>query len=219
MTVHVRRPWWGTSTVIGGGAVGSHGRVAVLVAITTVAAIVVPIPIVVAAVAGAATVVFARRARWRQGRRQWSGRRFVGVERRRSSSWIGGVQVDFLHHGIRLDVEVGDDGVDVRQRSGRSLRGRGRRGSGDQLLGGGLPFKIDGGGQDATMCGGGLLLGSFDGGNQGVETLLGYLGVGGRKGDDVRWHEDRRRGGGGNQGVESLLEGLGIGGRKGDDGR
>jgi hypothetical protein len=91
--------------------VGSHGRVAVLVATTTVAAIVVPIPVVVAAVtvtvAGAAAVVFARRARRRQGRH------FVGVERHRSSSWIGGVQVDFLHHGIRLDVEVGDDGVDV----------------------------------------------------------------------------------------------------------
>jgi hypothetical protein len=26
--------------------------------------------------------------------------------------------VDFLHHGIRLDLEVGDDGVDVRRRSG-----------------------------------------------------------------------------------------------------
>jgi hypothetical protein len=31
--------------------------------------------------------------------------------------------VDFLHHGIRLDVKVGDDGVDVRRRSGRGLRG------------------------------------------------------------------------------------------------
>jgi hypothetical protein len=67
------------------------------------------------------------------------------------------------------------------------------------------------------MHGGGLLLGSFGGGDQGVEPLLEDLGVGGRKGDDVRWHEDRRRGGGGNQGVEPLLEGLGVDGRKGDD--
>jgi hypothetical protein len=126
--------------------------------------------------------------------------------------------VDFLHHGICLDVEVGDDGVDVRWRTGHSLRGRGRRGSMDQLLGGDLPFEIGGGGlllvkeltggQDATTRGGGgLLLSSFTGGDHGVESLLGDLGVGGRKGDDVRWHEDRRRGGGGDQGVEPLLEG------------
>jgi hypothetical protein len=67
------------------------------------------------------------------------------------------------------------------------------------------------------MRGGGLLLGSFDGGDQGVEPLLEDLSVDGRKGDDVRWREDRRRGGGGDQGVEPLLEGLGVGGRKGDD--
>jgi hypothetical protein len=68
-----------------------------------------PLPVAVAAVTvdKAAAVVLARR-------RQWSEQRFVGVERRWSSSWIGGVQMDFLHHGIRLDVEVGDDGVDVR---------------------------------------------------------------------------------------------------------
>jgi hypothetical protein len=98
--------------------------------------------------------------------------------------------VDFLHHGIHLDVEVGDD-VDVRQRSGRDLCGRGRRGSRDQLLGGGLPFEIGGGGlllikeltgsQDAMTRGGSLLLGSFGGGNQGVEPLLEGLGIGGRK--------------------------------------
>jgi hypothetical protein len=105
--------------------VGSHGGVAVLAATTAVAAVVVPIPIVVAAVIvpGAAVVVLARRARGHQGRRQWSGRRFVGVERRWSSSWTGSVQVDFPHHGIRLDVEVGEDGVDVRRRGGRGLRG------------------------------------------------------------------------------------------------
>jgi hypothetical protein len=188
--------------------VGSHGGVVVLAATTAVAAVVVPISVVVAAVtnARAAAVVLARRVRRRQGRRQWSERHFIGVERRRSSSWTGGVQGDFLHHGIRLDVEVGDDGVDVRYRSGRGLRGRGRRGSGDQLLDGGLQFEIGGGGlllikelmgsQDATMRGGGLLLGSFSGGDQGVMSLLGDLGVGGRKGDDVRWHDDRRRGGG-----------------------
>jgi hypothetical protein len=44
--------------------------------------------------------------------------------------------------GICLDVEVGDDGVDVRRRSGHGLRGRGRRESGDQLLEGGLLFEI-----------------------------------------------------------------------------
>jgi hypothetical protein len=53
--------------------------------------------------------------------------------------------VDFLHHGIRLDVEVGDDGVNVRRRSNHGLHGRKRRGSGDQLLGGGMPFEIGGG--------------------------------------------------------------------------
>jgi hypothetical protein len=211
--VHVRRPWWGTPTVVGGGAMGSHGGVAVLAATTAVAAVVVPIPVVVAAVtgAGAAAVVLARRARRRQGRRQWSGRHFVGVERRRRSSWTGGVQVNFLHHGIHLDVEVGNDGVDIRRRSGR-----GRCGSGGQLLDGGLLLiKELTGGQDATTRGG-LLLGSFGGGDQGIEPLLGDLDVGGRKGDVVRWHEDQRRGGG-DQGVEPLLEGLGIGGRKDDD--
>jgi hypothetical protein len=123
---------------------GSHSGVAVLAATTAVAAVVVPIAVVV--VVGAAAIVLARRARRCQGRQQWSGRRFVGVERRRSSSWTEGVQVDFLHHGIRLDVEVGDDGVDVRRRSGRDLRGRGRRGSEDQLLSGSLSFEIGGGG-------------------------------------------------------------------------
>jgi hypothetical protein len=227
--IHVHRPWWGTPTVVGGGVVGSHGGVVVFVATTVVAVVVVPIPIVVAAitVAGTAVVVLARRARRRQGWRQWSGRHFIGVEHRWSSSLTGGVQVDFLHHGIRMDVEVGDDGVDVRRRSGRGLRGQERRGSGDQLRGGGLPFEIGDGGlllikeltgsQDAMTRGGGLLLGSFDGGDQGVEPLLGDLDVGGQKGDNVRWHEDRRRGGGGDQGVEPLLEGLGVGGRKGDD--
>jgi hypothetical protein len=34
--------------------------------------------------------------------------------------------VDFLHHGICLDVEVGDDGVDVQRRIGCGLRGRER---------------------------------------------------------------------------------------------
>jgi hypothetical protein len=43
------------------------------------------------------------------------------------------------------------------------------------------------GGQDATTRSGGLLLGNDD---QGVEPLLEDLGVDGRKGDDVRWHED-----------------------------
>jgi hypothetical protein len=65
--------------------------------------------------------------------------------------------------------------------------------------------------------GGGLLLGSFGGGDQGVEPLLEDLDIGGRKGNDVRWHKDRRRGGGGDQGVELLLESLGVSGRKGDD--
>jgi hypothetical protein len=80
--VHVRRPWWGTPTVVGGGAVESHSGVAVLAATTAVAAVVVPIPVVVAA--GAAAVVLAKRVRWRQGRWQWSGWRFVRVERPRS---------------------------------------------------------------------------------------------------------------------------------------
>jgi hypothetical protein len=227
--VHIRWPWWGTLIVVGGGAMGSHGGVAVLAATTAVVVVVVPILVVVAAitVAKAAAVVLARQARRRQGWRQWSERRFIGVERRRSSSWTGGVQVDFLHHGIRLDVEVGDDGVDVRRRSGCDLRGRGRCGSGDQLLGGGLPFKIGGGGlllikeltsgHDMMMRGSGLLLSSFSANDQSIEPLLEDLGVGGRKGDDVRWHEDRRRGGGDDQGIEPVLEGLGVGGRKGNN--
>jgi hypothetical protein len=203
---HRRRPWRGTAAVVGGDIVRKHGGVAggvatavstivvVLAATTAVAAVVVPMPVVVAAVtvAGAAAVVLARRARRHQRRRQWSGQNFVGVERRRSSSWTKGVQVDFLHHGIHLDVEVGDDGVDVRRRSSRGLRGRERRGSEDQLLGGGLPFEIGGGGlllikeltggQDATTRGGGLLLGSFNSNDQGIEPLLEDLGVGRRIG-------------------------------------
>jgi hypothetical protein len=127
--------------VTGGVATAVSTIVVVLATTTAVAAVVVPMLVVVAAVTvvGVAAVVLARR-------QQWSGHRFVGVERRQSSSWTGGVQVDFLHHGIRLDVEVGDDGVDVRRRSGHSLRGRERRGSGDQLLGDGLPFEIGVGG-------------------------------------------------------------------------
>jgi hypothetical protein len=120
--VHIRRPWRGTLAIAGGGTVGNHGGVAggvatvvstivvVLAATTAVAVVVVPMPIVVAAVtvAGAAAVVLAKRARRRQMWRRWSGQRFVGVERHQSNSWTGGVQVDFLHHGIRLDVEVGE---------------------------------------------------------------------------------------------------------------
>jgi hypothetical protein len=197
--VHRRRPWRGTSAVVGCSAVGNHGGVttavstivAVLAATTAVAAV-VPMPVVVAAVtvAGAAAVVLARRVR----RRQWSGQCFVGVERCRSSSWTGGVQVDFLHHGIRLNVELGDDGVDVRQRSGRDLRGQERRGSRGQLLGGGLSFENGDsdlllikeltGGQDVTTHGGDLLLSSFDSDDQGVERLLEDLSVSGRKGYD-----------------------------------
>jgi hypothetical protein len=103
--------------------------------------------------------------------------------------------VDFLHHGICLDVEVGDDGVNVRRRIGRGLHGRERRGSGDQLFGGRLPFEIGGdglvlikeltGGQDVTMSGGGLLLGSFNRNDQVVKLLLEDLIIGGRKGNDV----------------------------------
>jgi hypothetical protein len=162
----------------------------------------------VATVVSTIVDVLARRARWRQGWRHWSGQCFVGVECRRSSSWTGGVQVDFLHHGIRLDVEADDDGVDVSRRSGRSICGRERYGSGDQLLGGGLPFEIGGGGmllmkeltggQDAMTHGGGLLLSTFDSDDQGVEPLLEGLGVSGWKGDDVRWHDDQRRGGSAN---------------------
>jgi hypothetical protein len=46
-----------------------------------------------------------------------------------------------------------------------------------------------------TTRGGGLLLSSFGGGDQDVEPLLEGLGVDGRKDDDVRWHDDQRRGG------------------------
>jgi hypothetical protein len=58
-----------------------------LVTTTAVAAVVVP----AITVAGAAAVVLARRVRRCQKRRQWRGHRFVGVERRRSSSWTRGV--------------------------------------------------------------------------------------------------------------------------------
>jgi hypothetical protein len=66
---------------------GSHGGVAVCVATTAVAAVVVPILVVVAnvTIAGAAAVVLARQVRRHQGRC------FVGVEHRWSSSWTGGV--------------------------------------------------------------------------------------------------------------------------------
>jgi hypothetical protein len=77
----------------------------------------------------------------------------------------------------------------------RGLHGRERRGFGDQLLGGGLSFEIGGcglllikeltDGQDATTRGGGLLFGSFNSDDQGVEPLLEDLGVGDRKSDDV----------------------------------
>jgi hypothetical protein len=52
----------GDPTVVGGGAVGSHGSVAIFAATTAVVAIVVPIPVVVVAitVAGATVVVLAR---------------------------------------------------------------------------------------------------------------------------------------------------------------
>jgi hypothetical protein len=52
----------GVPTVVGGGAVGSHGSVAIFAATTAVVAIVVPIPVVVAAitVVGAAAIVLAR---------------------------------------------------------------------------------------------------------------------------------------------------------------
>jgi Flp pilus assembly protein TadB len=80
--VHKRRPWRGTPTVVGGGAMGNHGGVAggvatmvstivvVLAATTAVAAVVVPRSSVVAVVtvAGAAVVVLTRRARRRQRR-------------------------------------------------------------------------------------------------------------------------------------------------------
>jgi hypothetical protein len=108
--------------------------------------------------------------------------------------------VDFLHHGIRLDVEVGDNGVNVRRRSGHGLHGQERRGSRDQLLGGGQPFEIGGGslllikeltgGQDVMTHGGGLLLGSIDIDDQDVEPLLEDLSVGGWKGDNVQWYDD-----------------------------
>jgi hypothetical protein len=181
--VHRRRPWRGTSAVVGCSAVGNHGGVTT--AVSTIVAVLAAVT-----VAGAAAVVLARRVR----RRQWSGQCFVGVERCRSSSWTGGVQVDFLHHGIRLNVELGDDGVDVRQRSGRDLRGQERRGSRGQLLGGGLSFENGDsdlllikeltGGQDVTTHGGDLLLSSFDSDDQGVERLLEDLSVSGRKGYD-----------------------------------
>jgi hypothetical protein len=73
------------------------------------------------------------------------------------------------HHNC-LDVKVGDDGVFIQQRVGHGLRGRGIRGSWDQLLGGdSLPFKIGDdrlflikelmGAHDKMTCGGSLVLG------------------------------------------------------------
>jgi hypothetical protein len=111
--VHIRRSWRGTPTVVGGGAVGNHGGVAggVATAVSTIVAVLAATTVVAAVVVAAVTVVraavvvLARRAR----RRQWSRHHFVEVERCRSNNWTGGVQVDFLHHGIRLDVEVDDD--------------------------------------------------------------------------------------------------------------
>jgi hypothetical protein len=102
-----------------------------------------------------------------------------------------------IRHRSHLDVEVGDDGVFIRRRGGRGLRGRGRHGSQDRLLGGdSLPFEIGGGhlllikeltdGQDKMTHDDGLFLGSFGSGDHGVEPLLEHLSVSGRNGDNVR---------------------------------
>jgi hypothetical protein len=76
--VHVRRPWWRTPIVVGGGVIGSRGGVAttvstvvtILAAITAIAVVVVLGPVVVAiiAVVRAAAIGLVRRAR-RHGRR------------------------------------------------------------------------------------------------------------------------------------------------------
>jgi hypothetical protein len=85
-----------------GGVAGGVGNtistvVAILATNTTTVAVVVSVLVVVAAavVVGAIAVGLARRA-WHQGRQQRSGWRVVRVERHRSSSWTGGVQVNFL---------------------------------------------------------------------------------------------------------------------------
>jgi hypothetical protein len=106
--VHVRRPWWRTSTVVGGGAIGSRGGVArgvatmvsivvvIPAAITIVMAAVVFVPVVVVIAVARATIVgLARRAR-HQGWRQRSGQHVVAVEHCRSNSRTRGVQVNFL---------------------------------------------------------------------------------------------------------------------------
>jgi hypothetical protein len=65
--------------------------------------------------------------------------------------------------------------------------------------------------------GSGLLLGSFSDGDQGRRAAALGPRLRRRKGDNARWHEDRRRGGVGDQDVKPLLEGLGVDGWKGDD--
>jgi hypothetical protein len=119
----------------------SHSGVVVLATTTAVAAVVVPISVIVAVVtvAEAAAVILARRVRRRKGRRQWSRRCFVGVEHCRSSSWTGGIQLNFLHHGIRWMWKL----VMMVSTYDGEVVAVSRRGSGDQLRGGGLPFKIE----------------------------------------------------------------------------
>jgi hypothetical protein len=57
--IHVRRSWWRTSTVIGGGAIGSRGGVArgVVTMVSTVVVIPAAITIVMAAVVFVSVVV------------------------------------------------------------------------------------------------------------------------------------------------------------------
>jgi hypothetical protein len=101
--VHVRRPWWRTPIVVGGGTARNCGCVAggvatavsIIVTILATITVIVAVVVAVVAIAGATAIGLARRA-WHLGRRQRSGWRVVGVKRHRSNSRTRGVQVDFL---------------------------------------------------------------------------------------------------------------------------
>jgi hypothetical protein len=105
--VHVRRPWWRTPVVVGGGTIGSRGGVARVVAITISTVVIVLATIIVVAtviVLVPVVVVVVILARY-QGQWQWSRLHTVEVECHRSSNRVKGVQVDFLHEKIIPNFE------------------------------------------------------------------------------------------------------------------
>jgi hypothetical protein len=103
--VDVRWSWWRTLAVVVGGAVGSRGSITGVVATTTATVVAILATIAAVTVVVGVVVAFIGRAKRRRGRLLWSVGRVVGVERCRSNSQSGGVQVDFLHKKIISNLE------------------------------------------------------------------------------------------------------------------